>query len=319
MYVLSVINKHQSTYRVVCDLAQQSIFPGIGKDAERGPHETATCSKRTSWSSDQDARLGGQLDPAVPLVHHGVGEVEVADAGGVVDVLGVDVVEQPLAVRQVVELLEVVHRLDGQELDEHRVPRELADHTRGLRPGVGLAVGHDDHEQRRVRAHRHLLDDLESRGHVGRTHVASVVDLAVHDASEVGHVDVHRGPDAVVERDHRDLAVDVDLQGEAERTLDQRLNDTALVVPRHRTGVIQHQHGLRTDAGEVQLLERDPRLLGLLAQVDATVGLDLVERDRRRAAGVLDQAHRLGGPHLGVDRSVTGLLAEESHLGLPFR
>src|SRR6266566_6758862 len=91
----------------------------------------------------QDALRGGLGDPGVDLVGHRVGELQVGDVGeqravAAVEELGVDVVEQPLArvpFLEVVELFEVVHLADGQELDLNGIPGQL-DHQLGRLPPV---------------------------------------------------------------------------------------------------------------------------------------------------------------------------------------
>ncbi len=103
----------------------------------------------------------------------------------------------------------------------------------------------------------------------------------------------------MVERDDGDLAVGVELEGVAQRALDQALDVAVGVVTRtrelHRAGVVDVEPDRAAQACQVPLGQADSGLFSPLDQVDVTGLADLGEVDRRSASGVFDEADCAGG------------------------
>ena len=214
---------------------------------------------KVSWGLlGQQTRRGGGFDPVGELVEHCCGEFLVGglvDRGQValaiglaVEVLGVDIVEEPpagLGLLQVVDLDEERYLADGEALDPDRVVGQFDESLQRRVLVVGRAVGDDDQDDGLLGLLDLAHDDVERCGQIGGSHVVAVPDLAVDDVTVVVEVDLDGTANTVIERDDRDLAVLVHLQGEAQCALDDLLDVAVAVVRTHRPGMIQDEHHVR--------------------------------------------------------------------------
>src|SRR5687767_6512410 len=78
-------------------------------------------------------------------------------------------------------------------------------------------------------------------GVVGGTHGTGGGLDAVDRAGVVGQLDLHRGAGRGIEENHGDGAVVVEVRGEGEHALGQRLHRAVLEVAVHRPRVVDHE------------------------------------------------------------------------------